>query len=57
MYDKFPFNINKLKILETGKIAPGSILQFGDIDSDSYPDLLTIVTANDFRKVILYKNI
>lgn len=37
-------------------IASSSTLHFGDIDSDSYPDLLTIITSNDFRKAILFKN-
>lgn len=27
-------------------IASPPVLVFGDVDSDSYPDLLTIVTAN-----------
>ena len=56
--EKFPFDINKLKIVTIHhKISPGALLHFGDIDSDSYPDLLTIVTTNDFRKVGFYKNV
>ena len=37
-------------------LQSGAILNFGDIDSDSYPDLLTIANVNDFNKVALYKN-
>lgn len=33
-----------------------ALLNFGDIDSDSFPDLLTIANVNDFSKVALYKN-
>lgn len=32
-------------------------LILGDINSDSYPDMLTIVKVNNFRKAILFKNI
>lgn len=38
-------------------IANPAILHFGDIDSDSYPDLLTLVTVNDFRRPALLKNV
>lgn len=54
----FAFNLNNMRKLDIGnhKISD-STLHFGDSDSDSYPDMLAIVTMNDFRKVILFKNI
>jgi hypothetical protein len=38
-------------------VSSHNTLIFGDINSDSYPDLLTIVKINDFRKAMLFKNI
>jgi hypothetical protein len=47
-----------VQVLSTPQqIYSDGILNFGDIDSDSYPDLLTIVVVNDFRKPVLYKNV
>lgn len=38
-------------------ISAHGTLILGDINSDSYPDLMTIVTVNDFRKAVLFKNV
>lgn len=53
----FPFDVRKAQnLMLPFPISSPPILHFGDVDSDSYPDLLTIVTTNDFRRPALYKN-
>lgn len=37
-------------------MASNSIINFGDINSDSLPDMLVIVTSSDFRKAVLMMN-
>ncbi len=54
---EFPFDIRMaVNLTLPYPIASPPVLVFGDVDSDSYPDLLTIVTANQFRRPALYKN-
>lgn len=56
-FSKFPYDVSTIEILPIPfTISSTSILNFGDIDSDSYPDLLTIITSKDFRKAALFKN-
>ena len=33
-----------------------SLLHFGDVNSDAFPDLLAIVKVKDFRNAVLFKN-
>lgn len=57
-YDSFPYDLEKKRKIDLPyPISNGSVLHFGDVNSDSYPDLLTIITANDFRKAMIFKNI
>lgn len=46
-----------VKIALNTPISGGGIIQLGDVDSDSFPDLLAIATVNDFRKIILLRNV
>ena len=46
-----------MKFYDLGyNLANKSYLHFGDVNSDSYPDLLVIVKMRDFRNAVLFKN-
>jgi hypothetical protein len=57
MHNSFPFDINAIITLTVPpNISNYGALLFGDINSDSYPDLLTIATINSYKKVLFLLN-
>ena len=56
-YSKFIFDKNKIKKIDLKyKLASNAVMHFGDVDSDSYPDLLTVVEINNAQKACLFQN-
>ena len=54
---EFPFDAKNMKNIEiTYPLSSEGILHFGDINSDSYPDLLAIVEVKEVRKPYLFYN-